>query len=134
MQESSSKIFTTDNATTLSCFRAFVSRRGGSAAAAARARVKGRNPFRHEEGRSGPVTRDHVISKNPDLYSVSWCGTAWKEYMYDERSVMDRYPNSGTKFVQDPNRIFKLWEGKIGHPSLRLLDGRVLDQRKRLGI
>lgn len=59
--------------------------------------VKVRNPFRHEEGRSGPVTRDHVVSKNPDLYSVSWCGTAWKEY--DERSVMDRYANSGTKYV-----------------------------------
>lgn len=96
--------------------------------------VKVRSSFREEEGRSGPVEMKHVIEKNPDLYSVSWCGTPWEEY--DEQSVVDRYANSGAKFAQDPNRIFKLWEGEIGHPSLRLLDGarRVLEQRKRLGI
>ena len=96
--------------------------------------VKVRSPFREEEGRSGPVTLEYVIEKNPDLYSVSWCGTPWEEF--DEQSVVDRYAGSGAKFVQDPNKIFKLWEGEIGHPSMRLLDGarRVLEQRKRLGI
>lgn len=93
--------------------------------------VKVRTPFRHHPGRSGIVPQEAVIEANPDFYAISWCGTPYDEYHLD--SVLQRFAAQPVHFIQQPDRIFKLWEGVIGHPSLRLLDGarQVLEHRLR---
>ena len=77
---------------------------------------------------------DDVVASDPDLYAISWCGTKWEDY--NTESVFNRYSHTGARFLNDKQRVFKLWEGVIGHPSLRLLDGakRVLKQRRLLRI
>jgi len=107
--------------------------------------VKVKNPFDHyEDHRSGQPPMEEIVQVNPDMYCVSWCGTPWVKY--SEESVVERYSKflnseqaavlSPLKIKEEPKRVFKLWEGEIGHPSLRLLDGatRVLEQRKALNI
>lgn len=97
------------------------------------------NPFdsKYPEHRSGQPTMEEIaVIENPDLYAVSWCGTPWSKYNTD--SVMERYEKVApkAKIIQEPKRIFLLWEGEISHPSLRLIDGarRVLKQRRDFGI
>lgn len=96
--------------------------------------VRARPIFRDRPGRSGVVTPEEVASAAPELYAVSWCGTAWEDYRTD--SVHARYDDASLPFRAAPDRVFKLWEGEIGHPSLRLLDGaaRVLEQRRIAGV
>jgi iron complex transport system substrate-binding protein len=96
--------------------------------------VKARTPFRHTAGRSGKVPKQAILEANPDLYAISWCGTPFTDY--DLSSVYRRFEGSHAAFVTQPNRVFKLWEGIIGHPSLRLLDGAkcVLRQRREMGL
>lgn len=96
--------------------------------------VKVRTPFRLIEGRSGKVPPSAVIEANPDLYAIAWCGTPFSDYRVE--SVYERYAGADVSFVKERHRVFTLWEGIIGHPSLRLLDGakRVLRQRHELGL
>lgn len=91
-----------------------------------------RNPFAEVPGRSGKVTLDAVAEKNPDLYAISWCGTPYADY--DLASISMRYAGRPLTFLDRPDRMIKLWEGVIGHPSLRLLDGarQLLALRERL--
>lgn len=78
------------------------------------------NPFADRPGRSGRVSLDEIGKANPDLYTVSWCGTPWDDYQI--KSVKDRFAHDpDLNFMQEKARIFRLWEGEIGHPSLRLL-------------
>lgn len=96
--------------------------------------VRVRNPFEAVPGRSGRMDRASVLETQAQLYAISWCGTPWADYR--TASVREHYGDVGAPFVEEPERVFKLWEGVIGHPSLRLLDGaqQILDTRLRLGL
>lgn len=92
------------------------------------------NPFKVYKGRSGRLPDSVVADADTDLYAISWCGTKWDDY--DTKKTAAKYSAFDMKISKEPERIFKLWEGIIGHPSLRLIDGArtILNKRKELGI
>lgn len=92
-----------------------------------------KNVFASRKGRSGKVTKEEILAKNPALYSISWCGTPWRDYSVQK--VYQTFEQENPEFIQK-ERVFALWEGIIGHPSLRLLDGaeRILNFRRQIGI
>lgn len=95
--------------------------------------VRCRNVTSHFPGRSGKITLEEVVQLDPEIYFVSWCGTPWREY--DLSSVYQRYAPWNPRFVQNA-LVFPIWEGIIGHPSPRLIDGarQILQYRNQVGV
>lgn len=92
-----------------------------------------RNVTGHFPGRSGKISSQEIAQLDPDVYFVSWCGTPWADY--DLKSVYRRYETIRPRFIER-SLVFPIWEGVIGHPSPRLIDGarQILNYRRQVGL
>lgn len=80
----------------------------------------GRNPWRHIDGKSAPLSDEQIMASPPDVIAMSWCGVKVANYRAD---VVSRRPGWAEVPAVRDSRIVAISEEFLGRPGPRVVEG-----------